>query len=152
MNKNHNIIIKGDEKSVLSYLNSEDRKEEVNNIVVPDYIKKHAEVNQFAIIIDNNREVPFKMKKAGSDDWYVGKCSKYDWSEKVSKYATAITWKTWIEMYTGISVSKQIRNELTKAMLGTGIFSITARTLKPIDNTESTDKIEVKNNKLINLN
>jgi len=151
VHKKHNIIIKGNEKSVLSYLNSDDRKEEVNNVVVPDFIKKQADLNQFAIIIDSKREVPFKMKKAGSDEWFVGKCSKYDWNEKVSKYATAITWKTWIEMYTGLPVSKQIQNNITSAMIGSGIFSITARTLNEVK-TETTDNIEVQQNKLINLN
>lgn len=146
-NKNHNIIIPS-EKSYNDYLKSPDYQEDVNNLVVPDYMKKEAEFTQFQIVIDSKREVPFKMKKADSDEWYVGKCSRYNWNEKVSKFATQISWHKWIEMYTGLPVSKQIKNNITSAMLGSGIFSITARTLSPVA-LESSDKIETSNDGLI---
>lgn len=145
--KNHNIIIPS-EKSYNDYLQSPDYKEDVNNLVVPDYIKKEAEYTQFQIVIDSKREVPFKMKKADSDDWYVGKCSRYNWNEKVSKYATQISWVKWIEMYTGLPVSKQIKNNISSAILGTGIFSITARTLSPVA-LETSDNIMTSSDGII---
>jgi len=146
-NKKHNIIIPS-EKSYEGYLQSEDYKEDVNNMVVPDFMKKQAELTQFQIVIDSKREVPFKIKVEGTDEWYVGKCSRSVWNESVSKKATAISWAKWIEMYTGQPVSKQIKNNISSAILGSGIFSVTARTLKPVA-LEDSSKIEASDNGLI---
>ena len=88
------IIIKGKESVAEGYLNSQDFIEDRAEQTTPDFIKKQAEINTFAIIIDSRKEVPYKIRKPNSDLWYVGKCSRYDWNETYSKFATQITWKT----------------------------------------------------------
>lgn len=136
------IIIKGKESVTDGYLNSQDFIEDRAEQTTPDFIKKQAEINTFAIIIDSRKEVPYKIRKPNSDLWYVGKCSRYDWNETYSKFATQITWKTWIEMYTGLPVPKKLQEQLSKAIIGTGIFSVTAKTLKDISHLADSSQVE----------
>lgn len=127
MNKTKNILIKKND------YNPQDVRETFNEeiLAIPS-LKKRAEVNRFEIVINANKEVPFKIKKPDSDNWFIGKCLKEAFPNYSRAGAIAITWVTWWEMYSGIPMSKKNINNLYNALSKTGIFTFTAVTMKDI--------------------